>query len=601
MANSECREGVPSALLTAVARLAFTASQPHRRRLFPRLFFLSLTVTLCNQYTAWWAVPAAKATEVVIVEANSGGKGAKPKTTSRQARLALNQRPSRLYKAPPSPAQPPLRTVHLNNPSEVPKTMRATMQPSTTASVAYTPYFREHHRSDESNSEGNDEGVGNKLQKKGRKGAHTDQPTFVTASMSAPEGVRTRWWPADLSRPTLYNLAVTLALGDNLGTKSSRRRTRRRIATSTDDVANTGIGWGDQWHLAVNGQEFYGQGTNIHPFVPDSWASENVLDKASTFYVDNWGDLLIEPEARFDISTFLPPFREVCKNAKPCPVLQNGCLNHLTVVEISRTGLGTLWSHNLLSAQSLTNPAPNDRDIAVVRPYINNILPEDAPHRFFFVGGIQAWHRSVGFPHCLYQKDKLAVVEVFFYFENFYVPMMLPLMCRVHGDSEIELPFRQPVTEQVIPCLNRWKRDPNEFPVRFEIYDVDEERFVPLASVDEPIRIALPLRHLIVIKYEHIHGTLWHPSWAKGMRPASPLGGILADMYPYRFIWPVDLPYPRSRINALSVVRFDRLRGAHVFTPAQGHRRCAVETMNGPEDVDEEAQSSDGRMATDEN
>ncbi|KAH9912947.1 uncharacterized protein B0H18DRAFT_960712 [Fomitopsis serialis] len=515
MANSECREGVPSALLTAVARLAFTASQPHRRRLFPRLFFLSLTVALCNQYTAWWAVPAAKATEVVIVEANSGGKGAKPKTTSRQARLALNQRPSRLYKAPPSPAQPPLRTVHLNNPSEVPKTMRATMQPSTTASIAYTPYFREHHRSDESNSEGNDEGVGNKLQKKRRKGAHMDQPTFVMASMSAPEGVRTRWWPADLSRPTLYNLAVTLALGDNLGTKSSQRRTRLCFTLT---------------HFT------------IHPSTAMSSLNSRL---------------------QFDISTFLPPFREVCKNAKPCPVLQNGCLNHLTVVEISRTGLGTLWSHNLLSAQSLTNPAPNDRDIAVVRPYINNILPEDAPHRFFFVGGIQAWHRSVGFPHCLYQKDKLAVVEVFFYFE----------------------------------------RDPNEFPVRFEIYDVDEERFVPLASVDEPIRIALPLRHLIVIKYEHIHGTLWHPSWAKGMRPASPLGGILADMYPYRFrvIWPVDLPYPRSRINALSVVRFDRLRGAHVFTPAQGHRRCAVETMNGPEDVDEEAQSSDGRMATDEN
>ncbi|KAH9918450.1 uncharacterized protein B0H18DRAFT_668442 [Fomitopsis serialis] len=40
------------------------------------------------------------------------------------------------------------------------------------------------------------------------RGARTDQPTIVTTSMTAPDGVCARWWPADLSRSMLRNLAV---------------------------------------------------------------------------------------------------------------------------------------------------------------------------------------------------------------------------------------------------------------------------------------------------------------------------------------------------------------------------------------------------------
>lgn len=108
--------------------------------------------------------------------------------------------------------------------------------------------------------------------------AGTEEPTFVTAAYAIPEGIPERWWPADLGAPKLYNITITLSLGGLDGGANDETsfnvrsgfRTVELLQTpySEEEIASRGITPGDQWHFAVNGQEFYTKGTNIIPFDP---------------------------------------------------------------------------------------------------------------------------------------------------------------------------------------------------------------------------------------------------------------------------------------------------------------------------------------------
>lgn len=107
--------------------------------------------------------------------------------------------------------------------------------------------------------------------------ASTDESTFVTVAMTVPEDVPERWWPADLGSPRLYNLTITLSLGDANTTLDvlpfivrSGFRTIELLQTAytDDEVATRGITPGDKWHFAVNGQDFYTKGTSVIPFDP---------------------------------------------------------------------------------------------------------------------------------------------------------------------------------------------------------------------------------------------------------------------------------------------------------------------------------------------
>lgn len=108
--------------------------------------------------------------------------------------------------------------------------------------------------------------------------ASTSTPTFVSASITVPDGVPQRWYPRDLGTPQLYNFTITLALGDFFGvevdeasfTVRSGFRTMELAQTAylPEEIATRGITPGDQWHFLINGEAFYTKGTNIIPFDP---------------------------------------------------------------------------------------------------------------------------------------------------------------------------------------------------------------------------------------------------------------------------------------------------------------------------------------------
>ncbi|KAI0935321.1 hypothetical protein AcW1_008721 [Taiwanofungus camphoratus] len=105
---------------------------------------------------------------------------------------------------------------------------------------------------------------------------NTAEPTFVSASITVPEGVPDRWYPADLGAPRLYNFTIALTLGDYPGAQTAAFTARSGFRTielmqtpySQEEIETRGITPGDQWHFEVNGQAFYTKGTNIIPFDP---------------------------------------------------------------------------------------------------------------------------------------------------------------------------------------------------------------------------------------------------------------------------------------------------------------------------------------------
>ncbi|KAH9929385.1 uncharacterized protein B0H18DRAFT_953565 [Fomitopsis serialis] len=128
------------------------------------------------------AVPASRPSEVVVVEANGGGKGAKSKpassvTAAKPASGPAGAKPKSSKArspspAPPPPPQPPLRTVRLDIPLGGPEDYEvdiAALSKTTGQRSPTPPAPAKHDTSDESNSEGDDEGDGNKLKKKRRK------------------------------------------------------------------------------------------------------------------------------------------------------------------------------------------------------------------------------------------------------------------------------------------------------------------------------------------------------------------------------------------------------------------------------------------------
>lgn len=97
-------------------------------------------------------------------------------------------------------------------------------------------------------------------------------PIFVSANWTIDDSLPERWWPHNLGTPKLYNISLTLNLGDFPLTFNSTVgfRTIRLAQTRYPDeeVVARGITPGDQWHFEVNGAAFYASGTNIIPFDP---------------------------------------------------------------------------------------------------------------------------------------------------------------------------------------------------------------------------------------------------------------------------------------------------------------------------------------------
>ncbi|EGO00434.1 glycoside hydrolase family 2 protein [Serpula lacrymans var. lacrymans S7.3] len=103
-----------------------------------------------------------------------------------------------------------------------------------------------------------------------------DESTFASVQWTIPDGVPERWYPIDLGTPKLYNLTVSLDLGNQAGaepisfTTATGFRTIELLQTpySQQEVEERGITPGDQWHFAINGEAFFSKGTNIIPFDP---------------------------------------------------------------------------------------------------------------------------------------------------------------------------------------------------------------------------------------------------------------------------------------------------------------------------------------------
>lgn len=97
-----------------------------------------------------------------------------------------------------------------------------------------------------------------------------DEPTFVSATFTVPNGVPELWYPHNLGNPKLYNITVQLSPGDVRLTKSTGFRTIVLVQQPypQSEVESRGITPGDQFHFTINGKPFYTSGTNIIPFDP---------------------------------------------------------------------------------------------------------------------------------------------------------------------------------------------------------------------------------------------------------------------------------------------------------------------------------------------
>lgn len=147
----------------------------------------------------------------------------------------------------------------------------------------------------------------------------------------------------------------------------------------------------------------------------------------------------LDPRVVFHMSTFLPSFRDICRTDLTCPnTTTPGSANHLVVVQVSRTmGIGTLWEYvsvrTFAGCRVLMKKCqcpmselcktrkcaiqPDRVDVAIARPYIYTLLPQNWQARFTFIGAISSWNRSPGVPLCLRAEGRKAVVEALFYYE----------------------------------------------------------------------------------------------------------------------------------------------------------------------------------------
>ncbi|KZT68560.1 hypothetical protein DAEQUDRAFT_727669 [Daedalea quercina L-15889] len=140
---------------------------------------------------------AAKLAEVVAIEENGGGKGAKSKPASSvtaakpasgpagaKPRSSKARSPSPAPSAPSQPARPPLRTIRLDIKLGGPEDYEidiAALSKTTGQRSPTPPAPAKHDTSDESNSEGDDEGESSKLKTKRRKKKNRAAEYYDTA------------------------------------------------------------------------------------------------------------------------------------------------------------------------------------------------------------------------------------------------------------------------------------------------------------------------------------------------------------------------------------------------------------------------------------
>ncbi|KAH9912948.1 uncharacterized protein B0H18DRAFT_959632 [Fomitopsis serialis] len=164
--------------------------------------------------------------------------------------------------------------------------------------------------------------------------------------------------------------------------------------------------------------------------------------------------------------------------------------------------------------------------------------------------------------------------------------MSLPLMCRVH-DHEIELPFRQPITEQALPGLNPFKKRKYGDPPQFEVYDVDSGMFLPLRrlTLTTPLHLRLPLSHIPVFKYAHVNHISNPRDIALGTRNLGALCSMKVGMYDLPFVLPTALPIPRLHMRAEWVLK-RRSFPMTLERPLKGEPGYSEEVVGGEVPVD---------------